>query len=141
MPVVFLSLKHYGLGNSRGNHSSPDESRDLVRVDFIVFDFPASDGFHVESVTQDERDPFPNTPISNPIPGRHILHSDNDIPWVGFNQFQKSPRLGTEVPMNEDIALLVKDTDKHPPCMRVDSGVIFMPIGVESCMVCSYQGL
>ena len=42
------------IGN--GNHTAPEQDRDFLEIDAIVFGFAAVNGFHVEGMPQDELD-------------------------------------------------------------------------------------
>jgi hypothetical protein len=50
-----------------------------MRVDLIVLGFASMDRFHIESMTQNERDPFFLAQIGQPVPGEDAFDSDHDI--------------------------------------------------------------
>ena len=115
-----------------GDHASSKQRCNFMRIDPVILGFASVDGFHVEGVSQDEGDIFFCTEISDPIPGEHAFHGDDDIFSIGRNDFEEPFLLCRQVPVNEDVSILIQDTDVHSSCMQIDSTVILVLFGVKS---------
>ena len=127
------SSAHFGrIDVSLGDHAGTQEGGDFTGVDAIVFDLGAVDGPHVESVTEDERDIFFGTEISEPIPGEHTFDGDDDVFAVRFDHREEGIGLSMDVFMEQDVPVLVEDAEIHGPGVEVDTAVEFMLLSVES---------
>jgi len=114
------------------DHAGAQQARDFSGIDAIVFNLGAVDGPHVEGVTEDEVDVFELAEISKPVPGEHALDGDDDVVTERFDGFEKGLGLGVDVAVEQDVAVLVEDTEIHGSGMQVDAAVEFMLLGIES---------
>ena len=114
-----------------GEHSTSNEHSDLVGVDSVVLCLAAVNGFHVEGVTEDERDAFLFAQIGQPVPGEGAFNSDNKIFPVLFDSSQEYLPVSLYVPMQQHRALVVYDAEIHGFCVQVDSTIIFVLFRVE----------
>jgi len=114
------------------DHAGAQKSCDFAGIDFIVFDFGAVNGLHVESVSEDEGDPFFFAEISEPVPGEHAFDGDNDVFAVCFDSLEEGIGLSVDVLVEQDVPVLVEDTEIHGPGVKVDTAVEFMLLSVES---------
>jgi hypothetical protein len=121
-----------GVDIGHGDHASPEQCGDFPRVDSVVFAFTTVDGFHVEGMAQDKRDPLVGTQISQPVPDEHTLHGDTDILAVGLDDIQEPFGRGFQVPMNMGFGGLVHISDIHGSGVQIDSAVILVLFGVKS---------
>jgi hypothetical protein len=95
------------------------------------------DGFHVEGVAEDESDPVLSTKISEPVPGKHALDGDDEVVTVRLDDFEESIGPCWQVPMYQNLPVLIDDTDIHRPGVKIDTAVEFMLVGVETHTVSS----
>ena len=73
------------ISESGGEVSSTQKVSKFFRVEFVVFDFAAVDGFEVKCVTKDEWDfPFA-TGVGEPVPVEGRLTADDDLSSEGFD--------------------------------------------------------
>ena len=90
------------------------------------------DGSHVKGMTEDEGDIFFSTEVSEPVPGEHALDSDDDVVTERFDGFEERFGPGVHVSVEQDVSVLVEDTEVHGSGMQVDTAVEFMLLRVES---------
>jgi hypothetical protein len=121
-----------GIDVSLGQHSGPKEPGDLTGIDSVVFDLGAVDRFHVEGMTEDEGDVFALTEIGKPIPGEHTLDGDDDVVAVGVDDLEERLGFGGQVPVSDDLAILIENTDVHRSRMEIDAAVEWVLLGIES---------
>ena len=117
---------------SLGEHPGPQQPGDLAGIDPVVFDLGAVDGLHVERMTENKGDRFSLTEIGKPIPGEHALDGDDDVVAVGLDDLEERLGLGGQVPMGNDLSLVVENTDVHRSRMEVDAAVEWVLLGIES---------
>jgi hypothetical protein len=140
-PEKISSGAHLGrVDVSLGNHASPEEGCDLEGVDAVVLGFASVDGFHIESVTENEVDAFPCAEVGEPVPGEHALHRDGEVVAEGGDCLQEDLGVRREVPMNEDLSFLVEHADVHVPRVQVDATVVLVGYVVESHQALSFRG-
>jgi hypothetical protein len=96
------------------------------------------DGFHVEGMSQDERDIFLLAQIGDPVPGKHTFHSDDNILSERFDDVEEDPTIGINVSVQPDLPGFIQDTEIHFFCMKVDSAIKFVLFGVKSHLVSSF---
>jgi len=72
---------------SQRKHPSLHEESNLFRVNAVVFSFTAMDGFHIESMAENELNVILGTEIRQPIPGKGALGPDNEIVLIGLKDF------------------------------------------------------
>ena len=90
------------------------------------------DGLHVESVTEDEGDVFFSTEVSEPIPGEHAFDGDDDVFAVWFDSLEEGIGLSVDILVEQDVPVLVEDTEIHGSGVKVDTAVEFMLLRVKS---------
>src|ERR1700752_3611067 len=90
------------------------------------------DGFHVERVPEDKRNPFAGTQIGQPVPSEDTFDTDNQISPVGCNGFEKWFGASRHVPVQHDLAVLTQDTAVHGAGMQIDAAVQWVLLGGES---------
>ena len=59
-----------------GDHATAQQGGDLQGIDPVVLGLTAVDGFHVESVAQDEGDLLAAAQVGEPVPGEHAFDRD-----------------------------------------------------------------
>jgi hypothetical protein len=117
---------------SHGEHASSDEHGDFLGVDSVVLCLSSVNGFHVEGVTENERNTFFLTQIGQPVPGEGALDCDHEVVSVLFDGFQEYLPVGLDVSMQQDRALFIDDAEVHCFCMQVDSAIILVLFRVKS---------
>jgi hypothetical protein len=115
-----------------GHHASPEEYGDLLGVDLVVFCFSAMDCLYVEGMSEDKGNAFFVAKIGYPVPGEDAFYGNDDILTKGSDGFEKGITVGFHVAMFPDFSFFIKDADIHFSCVRVDSTVVLVLIGVKS---------
>jgi len=77
-------------------------------------------------------DALTGTQIGQPLPGEDAFHGDDNPFSVGIDNRQKGIRVGPHVAMDENLTIMVEDTDIHTPRTQIDTTVVFVSLGVES---------
>jgi hypothetical protein len=87
-------------------------------------------GRHRQRVPQDKGNPFARAEVSQPVPGKDTLDSDNESVTIRGNSPQQRLRTGLQVLMPQNIASLVEDADIHRPRVQGDPAIRLMLLGV-----------
>jgi hypothetical protein len=66
------------------------------------------------------------------VPGEEALDTDDEIFPVGRNGFEERFGGGLHMPVEQDLPLLVQDTEIHGARVQVDATVKLVWFGVES---------
>jgi hypothetical protein len=82
-------------------------------------------------MAENEGDVLLNTEISDPVPGEHAFHGDGNVLAIGINDVEKGSWISFDVLMDHDFAFGVQDAYVHVLCMKVDSAVILVLLGVK----------
>jgi len=90
------------------------------------------DGFHIESVAEDEGDILIGAKIGEPIPGEEAFDANDDIAAKWFDGGEKFIRIGFDVFFETDFAGLIENAEKHGAGMEINTAIIFVLFGVES---------
>jgi len=100
---------HIGRINiGHGHHAAPEQGRDLICVYFVVLGFAAMDGFHIESVAQDEGNILFTAEIGEPVPGEDAFNGNDNVLSERCDGLQEDVGICFDVPMQDDFSLLVK---------------------------------
>ena len=102
-----------GIDRGLGEHTAPQQDRNLVGVDVIVLGFAPMNRFHIESVPQDKGDPLLGTEIRQPLPGAQAFHSHDEVFPLGSNDPQERFRGGWQILVPQLRAALIQNTDVH----------------------------
>ena len=130
-----------GIDVGQRDHASAKERTDLVGIDAVVFGLATKDGFHIEGVTEDKGDPVLSTQVSEPVPGKHALDGDDEIVMVRLDDLEESIGPCWQVAVDQNLPVLIDDTDVHRSGVKIDTAVEFMLVGVESHQVSSFVQL
>ena len=128
-----------GVDVGKGHVSSPQEVGDFVGVDPVVFRLAAVDRLHIDGMSQHEGQALLRAQIGDPVPGEHALHGDDQVVPVGSDHGEERLRLGAEVFVDRDLALLVEDAHVDRSRVQVDSAVILVLQGVETHPLSSFR--
>jgi len=132
-PEQIPGCSHFGrVGIGHGDHASPEQDRDLVGIDLVVFGLAAVDGFHVQGVTEDKGDTMLFTEIGDPVPGEHAFHRDHNILPEGFYDLEEDFAIGFDVSVQSDLPCFIEDAEIHFFGMKVDSAIKFVLFSVKS---------
>ena len=96
-----------------GDQATLEQGRDLMRVYLVVFALTAVDGPHIEGMAEDEGNPLCLAEISDPVPGEHALHADDDILAEGVNHAKEGLLAGPDVPVQADDPFPIQDAEIH----------------------------
>ena len=113
-------------------HAAAQQHGNLLGIDLVVFGLAAVDGFHIEGMAEDKGNAFLGTEVGEPVPGEDTFDGDDQIVPIGRNGLEKRFWAGFHVPVQQDLAVLVQDTDVHGAGMQVDAAVKLVLFGVES---------
>jgi len=113
-------------------HASSQQGGYLMGIDLVVLGLSSVDGFHVQSMPQDEGDVFLGAEVSEPIPGEDTLYCDHNVLSVRRNGLQKGLRLGTDVSMEDYLSVMVQDAEIHGPGVEINATIVAVLLGVES---------
>ena len=58
-------------------HAPPQQHRNFLGVDRVVFGLAAVDGFPIQRVPEDKRYPFAGTQVGEPVPGEETFDTDD----------------------------------------------------------------
>jgi len=122
----------WGVDVGLRDHAAAQELGDLAGIHPIVLDLSAVNGFHIESVSKDERDLLAGTQVGEPVPGEDTFHGDDEIIAKGCDRLEERLGSGRHVPVKNDGALLIQDANVHRAGMKVDTAGIVVLVGVES---------
>ena len=103
-----------------------------MSIDAIVFSFASMDGFHIESVPEDEGDIHISAKISEPIPGEEAFDANDDIAAKWLDGGEELIRIGFDVLFKTDLAGLIEDAEKHGAGMEINTAIKEVLLGVES---------
>jgi len=67
-----------------------------------------------------------------PVPGEDAFYGNDDVFAIRRYCLEKDFGVCLDVPVKDDPALLVEDTEIHSPCMQIDAAVKFVLSGVKS---------
>jgi hypothetical protein len=121
-----------GIDIGLGQHPTAQEESDLVRIELVVLGLAAVDGFHREGVTQDEGNALASAEVSEPVPGEEALATDNKSLPTGRHGFEEWCWSCLPMPVDQDLAVLAQDTDRHGARVSIDATVKFVLLVVES---------
>jgi hypothetical protein len=113
-------------------HSAAQQYGDFMGVERIVFGLAAMNGFQVEGMTEDKRDPMFSTEISKPVPGKHAFGRQDDLIAVGGDGLEQRLWGGGHGPVQQRFTSLVEDAQVHGAGVEIDTTVKRVLLGVES---------
>jgi hypothetical protein len=114
------------------HHTTPEQGRYLICVYFVVLGFAVMNRFHIERVAQDEGNVLFIAEIGEPVPSEDALYCYNNIFAVRSYTLQKNIGVCFNIPVKNDLALLVEDAKIHCPCVKVYTAGKFVLLGVKS---------
>jgi hypothetical protein len=83
-------------------------------------------------VPEDKGNLFLGAEVGEPVPGKDTFDRDDQILPIGCNGLEKRLRTGFHVAMQQDLAVLAKDTHVHAASMQINTAIYFVLLGVES---------
>jgi hypothetical protein len=123
---------HLGRVDVGARHqASPKQDGGLVRVDAVVLGLRPMNGTHVQSMTQDEGDPFLATQVRQPVPAVDALDRDDEILTEGMDCEKEPLRIAGQVPVQENDSLLTEDADVHRPRVQIHPAIVLVVSRVE----------
>jgi hypothetical protein len=69
--------------------------------------------------------------IGDPVPGEHAFNGHSDVFPITFDGFKEDLGVSSDIALKDDVSLLVEDAEVHGLCMKIDSAVILVLLGVE----------
>ena len=79
-PEQVAGLTHaLGIDVGEGKVAAFEQASEFAGVDFVVLGLGAVDEFHVQGVTDDERDLLLGAEVGDPVPGEHALGGEDDV--------------------------------------------------------------
>lgn len=101
-------------------------------IDLVVFGLAPVNGFHIQGMAQDKRDILFIAEVGYPVPGEDTLHGDDNILSERIDSLQKDVGSRLDVPVQDNLSLLIENAEIHRPGVKVDSAVKFVLISVKS---------
>jgi hypothetical protein len=89
-------------------------------------------------MAEDEGDVLSRAEVSDPVPGKHALYSNDDVLTEGGKEAEKSFWLGVDVLVKAYFAFGIKDTEVHFLSVKVDTAIILVLHGIEFHMASSF---
>ena len=89
-------------------------------------------GFHLQGMAQDEGDAMLCAEISDPVPGEHTFHGDDNVLSERLDELEEDFSIGFNVSVQPDLPGFIQDAEIHFFCMKVDSTIKFVLFGVKS---------
>jgi hypothetical protein len=77
-----------------GQHAATQQPGNFLGVDLIVFRLATMDGFHIQSVPQDKRQPFLRTQGGEPVPRKDTFDGDDHIVPIGCDGLEQGVGTG-----------------------------------------------
>jgi hypothetical protein len=90
------------------------------------------DGFHIEGMPEDKRQPLAGAQVSEPLPGEEAFDADDQIRPIGRNRLEKGLWPRWHITMDHDLSILVEDAQGHSAGMQVNATVKLMLFRVEA---------
>jgi hypothetical protein len=94
-----------------------------VRVNVIVFGLAVMHRFPGESMAQHKSNPLTGTEVGEPIPGKKTRDSHDESIPIGGNGLEQSLWTRWHVAMQQDLTVLVKNTDVHGTGMPINTTI------------------
>jgi hypothetical protein len=94
-------------------HAAAEQHGNLVGVDPIVLGLAPMNGFHVKGMAQDEGNTRLGAKVGEPVPGEDAFDADHEILSIGRNRLEKRLGCCPHIPVEQDLSLLVQDTEVH----------------------------
>jgi hypothetical protein len=115
-----------------GQHAATPEPGDFLGLDFVVVDLTTMDGFPLERVPEDKRQPCAGAEIGEPLPREATFDTDNQIRSVRCNGLETWRRCGLHMPVQQDLSVLIQDAAVHGAGLPVDAAVKLVWFRVEA---------
>jgi hypothetical protein len=77
------------------------------------------------------------TEVGKPVPREEAFDADDEIVAIGRNRLEKRPRCRLPLPVPNELAVLVQDTEGHGPGVQVDATLKLVWLDVEAPEVAS----
>src|SRR2546423_13258436 len=90
------------------------------------------DGFHVECVPEDKRNPFAGTQVGQPVPGEDTFDTNDHVFPVGRDGLAKGVWAGCHIAVQQDLSSPVQDAEVHGARVQVDATIKVVLLGVKS---------
>ena len=94
--------------------------------------FAAVNGFHVQGMSQDERNVLCLAQVGDPVPGEQALDGNDDIGAIGGERVQEQLLAGRDLRLQDNRACVVEDANGQQPCVQVNAAVKSMGLAVET---------
>lgn len=69
-------------------HARAQQCCNFLRIDAVILDLAAMDGFHVQRMTEDEGQLFAGAQVGQPVPGEDAFDADNQVGAVSMDSPQ-----------------------------------------------------
>jgi hypothetical protein len=110
----------------------------LVGVELVGCRLAALERWHRERVPEDQREPCWSPPVREPVPGEETVAGHDQRFPRGRDGLEKRLRTGLQVPVQQERAILVQDTDGHAAGVEIATAVKWVLGGGESHEVFSF---
>jgi hypothetical protein len=121
-----------GIDRGLGQHAAAPQHRNLLGIDLVVFGLAPRDGLHGQGVSQPNGKALVGAEVGEPIPAEDTFDADEQMSPVGCDGLQKRFWASGHVPVEQNLSILVSDTEVHGAGMQIDAAVTLMRLGVEA---------
>src|SRR5262245_16664502 len=90
------------------------------------------DGLHIQRMPEDKRNAFARAQVGEPVPGEDAFDTDDQVLPIGRNGLEKRFWASRHVPMHQDLALLIQDTEVHGAGMQINAAVKLVLLRIEA---------
>src|SRR6516165_5915269 len=94
--------------------------------------FAAVNGFHVQGMSQDERNVMCLAQVGDPVPGEQALDANDDIRAIGGERVQEQLLAGRDLRLQDNRACVVENANGQQPCVQVNAAVESVAVMVKA---------
>jgi hypothetical protein len=113
-------------------HATAQQGSHLWLIDLVILGLTPVNGFHIESMTQNQGNVLFGTQVGEPLPGEDAFNRHDQPLTIGGNGFEERFWSRFHVAVQHDFPIVAQDADIHRAGMQVDATVKLVLIGVES---------
>jgi hypothetical protein len=121
-----------GIDGGLGPPPTAEQDGNVLGVTRVVLSLPAMDRRHGAGMAEDEREAVGGAHIGEPGPGEQPCGGAHPMVAIGCHGCQQGIGTGRHMAVEENLAALVKETDRPRPGVPVDAAVIAMLLTGEA---------
>ena len=114
-----------------GEHAAAYERGDFMGIDLVVLRLAAMNGAHIEGMAENKGNALFFTQVGYPVPGKHAFDADNQVLPVRLDCVQQGMGCCLDVFVQDDLTIVVEDTQIQAASMKINSAIKVVLFGVE----------